>query len=79
MFRFTLKARIQMIMYRLVVIWVFLDTSLSLVVPSLGMDNIAPILLPETRSKGKKRTCDAKNFITFIVICALFLVIVTFL
>lgn len=79
LFRFTLKARIQMIMYRLVAIWVLSNTSLSLVVASLGTDNIVPILLPETRSKGEKRMCDAKNFITFIVICALFLVIMTFL
>lgn len=59
-----------MIIYRLVVIWAFLDTSLSSALPSLGIDNVM---------KKEKRMCNAKSFITFIIICALLLVIMTFL
>lgn len=34
--------------------WSFIDTSLSTAVPSLGMGNTTPVLLPKTRRKERK-------------------------
>lgn len=80
LFGLTLKAQIWMIIYRLVVAWAFLDTYISLFSTTLTWHwQYNASFTSWNRMKRERRMCNAKTFITFIIICALVLVILTFL
>lgn len=80
LFGLTLKAQIWMIIYRLVVTWAFLDTYISLFSATLTWHwQYNTYFTFWSKMKRERRMCNAKTFITFIIICALVLVILTFL